>query len=214
MRVAAPSPRRAAMPHRAHRSAPASCSRRPAMRSTRAATCALAARIRLQVMGGDQHRLAHPVQLHQQRQQPQRHLPVEVAGRLVREDHVGRHDHRARQRRALPFAARKLRRQRLGLRASPTQARSSSRLPASAPSRPHGQRQRHVLGHRQMVEELAVLMHHADAPAGAVRSRWKHDPGRRTGCAVFGLWPDVVPVARRGRDPGGGKHGCAPGASA
>ena len=52
------------------------------------ATCAFACADQVQIMGGDQDRLAHPVQLHQQRQQPQRHLPVDIAGRLVGEDHV------------------------------------------------------------------------------------------------------------------------------
>ena len=42
-----------------------------------------------QVMGGDQNRLAHLVELNQQRQQALGHLPVHVAGWFVGKDHIG-----------------------------------------------------------------------------------------------------------------------------
>ncbi|MPL71207.1 hypothetical protein SDC9_16980 [bioreactor metagenome] len=116
----------------------------------------------VQVMGGDHHGLAHPVQLDEQRQQPQRHLPVEVAGRLVGDDHLGRHHHRTGERRPLPLAARQLRRQRARLCAQPDPGQQLAQLGAVDRAAGHGQRQRDVLGHRQVVEELAILMHDAD----------------------------------------------------
>ena len=60
------------------------------------------------VVGGDDDRLAEPVQLHEELEELQGHLPVDVAGGLVGEDDVGRAHDRAGERRALAFAARQL----------------------------------------------------------------------------------------------------------
>ena len=119
-----------------HRSAPASWMRRlrDAQHAGRDLRLGLADQV--QVMGGDQDGLAHPVQLDQQRQQAQRHLPVDVAGGFVGQDHVRADDDGAGQGGALPFAARKLRRQRIGQvrQARPSPAGRSG--PARSLSRP------------------------------------------------------------------------------
>src|SRR5690606_26296321 len=74
-----------------------------------------AARIHLlhqaEIVGGDDHRRAEPVQLDEEAQQPPRQRRIDIAGWLVRQKDFRLLDERARDRRALLFAARKHRRQ-------------------------------------------------------------------------------------------------------
>lgn len=114
-------------------------------------------------MRGDQDRGAHPVQFHQKREQAQRHVPVEVSRGFVGQQHLGRHDDGACERRALAFAARKRGRQGRGLVRQPDPGQKLVKLGRVRGAVGHGQRQGHVLGQRQVVEELAVLVDHADA---------------------------------------------------
>jgi hypothetical protein len=77
----------------------------------------------VQIMRGDQNGLAHPVQLDQQGQKAQRHLPVKVAGGFIGQNHIRPHDDGAGKGCALALAARQRGRQRVGkvAKTDPTQ---------------------------------------------------------------------------------------------
>ena len=62
-----------------------------------------------QIMCGEDHCLAHVVELHQQVHDAFGHFPIDIARWFVGNDQVRRHDHRAGHGRALTFAARQFR---------------------------------------------------------------------------------------------------------
>ena len=59
----------------------------------------------LEIMGRDDHRGAEPVEFDEQPEQPARQARIDIAGRLVGEQQFRANDERARDRRALLFAA-------------------------------------------------------------------------------------------------------------
>ena len=190
--AAAPPGRRGARPIRpGHAAASSSAQTRPSSsRSTTAAPQPRRAQVR--VVGGDQHGLAHAVELDEERHQPARRLPVDAAGGLVGQDHLRAQDHRPRQRRPPPLAAGELRpaAPAPGGRARPR--RAAPRCPRRAPPAPipltlSGSATFSASGRWSM--KVAVLLHHPHRPAQAWQSHCDHARAiARPKCRTF---PDV-----------------------
>jgi dTDP-glucose 4,6-dehydratase len=96
---------------------------------------------------------------------------VQAAGRLVVDDDIRLHDHGARQRDALAHAARKLAGEAILGALEPQDGQLLQHALADllgAQPRVLSQRKRHVVHHRQRVEQRGVLKHHAELLAHGV----------------------------------------------
>ena len=118
-------------------------------------------------MGRDQDGLAHAVELDEERQHAHRHVAVEVAGRLVGEDHLGRQDDGPGHGRALALAAGEGAGQGLhpAGQVHPFEQGAKVAGAVGKVDAAHLQRQGDVLDEAQVPEELRVLVHDPDHPA-------------------------------------------------
>jgi hypothetical protein len=128
---------------------------------------AVGARHQVLVVGGDQHRGAQAVQLDEKPQQAQRHGRIDIAGRLVGQQHVGAVDHGAGDGQALLLAARQGGGQGVHAvaQAHPLQQFGDVLAIGVGLAAGDAQRQGGVVEHRQVVQQAEVLEHHPDAAA-------------------------------------------------
>ncbi len=145
-------------------------------------------------MGGDHHRGAEPVQLHEQAQQAAGKGRIDIARRLVGEQQLGLGDYRAGDRRALFLAARQHRGMNVHpvAEADPVQQFDHVGAVGGFLLADDPERQGDILVGRQMVEQPEILEYHAKPAAqgrqvgarqgGNVVAEQRHQSARRLQC--------------------------------
>ena len=127
-------------------------------------------------MGGDDHRGAQPVQFDEQPIDPQRHLMIDIAGRLVSQQDLGTANDRAGYGQTLLLATGQGRGQGGHVIAKPDPGQQFGDvvailgwLVASNPQRQGG-----VVEGREVVQQQQILEHHADPPAHGGQIAGRH----------------------------------------
>ena len=121
----------------------------------------------MHIVAGDDHRHADLVEALEQFHDLERELRIEIAGGLIGNEQRRLRHHRPRDADPLLLAGREFQGERflLAEQADLIQRRPHAFVDFALRNAGDDQRQRHIVGHRPVMQQFVILKHHADLPA-------------------------------------------------